>query len=614
MRFVVPRPASLAALLVLLLGALPAAAQIRQAEYRVHDRGELWETVRDDGTLGAPDPLNPFVSLPSMDWPGGPDTLASKDDQRSYHAGAGLWIGGRRAGGALLFDELGPFQLVEVAEVTPIEEVTNFVEDPGYNPAEAEEVIVAQFTTTSGVRVRRTSRAWSFRGLNTFIALDYAVTNTTGETLTDVYIGFPYLLRPSYQDILAHNGWGDDFNRTDDLVAYDAERALVYAYDDTPSFDLPSDIGNYVEETGELRTTGYTGVALLGAPPGAGGEAQPATVLWTQLLNNERNLTTSSASAEALYALLSGADASLQAAPGEHLTPFVLMACGPYTLAPSQTIRLSLAEAVNGIPLEEALEGLAAQSDLPDGLDSLRASIDRAQVLYDNSYAAAAIPPPAPPLTLIPLPTTQEIAVSWEPVDQTWTDPLTGARITEYRVYRSERGFIGPFEPATPRRVRVTNEIDISRYYKADRNVWQFEDNNVGLGFRYVYAVTAVDEDGHESWLTNRNEDPVTVSSSVADDALGVTVFPNPFREVSGFPTAEDASSIVFNNLPAVATIRIYTASGELIRTLEHDNPDVGQEVWDQLTDARQRTAPGIYFYTVDSPVGAAQGTIVIIK
>ena len=96
--------------------------------------------------------------------------------------------------------------------------------------------------------------------------------------------------------------------------------------------------------------------------------------------------------------------------------------------------------------------------------------------------------------------------------------------------------------------------------------------------------------------------------------AMNVRVFPNPFRRTSGFPSTEDANSIVFNNLPARATIRIYTSSGELIRTLEHDNPNVAQADWDQLSDARQRTAPGIYFWTVQSDVGTAQGTLLIIK
>ncbi len=603
-----------ASCLVVLLAAAPARAQIREADFRVHDRGELWETAKDDGTLGAPEPLNPFEYFPSMDWPGGPSELASKDEQRSYHAGAGLWIGGLGGSGAVFFDELGPFQTVELATVEPMEETENFVEGASFDPARAEETIVAEFTTTTGLRVRRTSRAWSFRGLNTFILLDIAVTNETGGALSDVFVGFPYLLRPSYQDINVHNGWGDDFNRTDELVAYDADRALVYARDDTPNFDLPGDVGNYWAERNELRTTGYAGVALLDAPNGTGGEAQPATVFWAQLLNNESRLTTASTTAAALYAILSGEDTSLQAAEGERLTPLTLLGCGPYALGAGETVRFAVVEAVNGIPLNVALEGLAAQGQLSAGLDSLRASVDRARTLYAAGYQVAAVPPPAPPLEIIPLPSTKQIAVSWPAIDQTWVDPLSGARITQYNIYRSELGFIGPFEPGNPRRVRVDNETDIDRFFKPDRNVWQFEDSRVSLGFSYVYAVTAVDEDGNESWLTNRNPEPVTVASSPAPDAMNVKVFPNPFRETSGFPSTRDANSIVFNNLPARATIRIYTSSGELIRTLEHDNPDVAQEVWNQLSDARQRVAPGIYFWTVQSDVGAAQGTLVIIK
>ncbi|HLT48019.1 MAG TPA: hypothetical protein VK002_12370 [Rubricoccaceae bacterium] len=596
--------------------ALPAAAQVREAEFRVHDRGELWETAKDDGTLGAPAPLDPFEYFPSMDWPGGPAELETKEEQRSYHAGAGLWIGGRR-GGSVFFTEHGPLGFSPGASFEPIEEVENFVESPGYDPAEAEETIVARFTTGSGLMVRRTSRAWSFRGLNTFILLDYAVTNVSGEALTDVYVGFPYLLRPSYQDVNVHNGWGDDFNRDDDVVAYDTARALVYARDDTPNFDLPGDVGNYWAARDELRTTGYAGVALLDAPAGTGGQAQPATVFWAQLLNNGQNLSLSGSSPQALYAILSGEDTSLQAAPDERITPFVLMAVGPYDLGPSESVRITLVEAVNGLPLEVAVEGLAAQEELPAALDSLRASVDRAAALADSNFNALRLrvtPPPAPALEIIPLPSSRSVSVSWPPIEREWVDPLplSAGRITEYRVYRSERGFIGPYERVG--RVRVGNETDSTRYYDEERNLWQFVDNGVGLGFAYHYAVTAVDGDGQESWLTNRNVDPVTVSSSAAPDAMNVSVFPNPFRLTSGFPSTDDANSIVFNNLPARATIRIYTASGELIRVIEHDDPNTGQAVWDQLSTARQRTAPGIYFYTVDSPAGTARGSIVIIK
>jgi hypothetical protein len=103
-------------------------------------------------------------------------------------------------------------------------------------------------------------------------------------------------------------------------------------------------------------------------------------------------------------------------------------------------------------------------------------------------------------------------------------------------------------------------------------------------------------------------------SSQPAVNTLSVGVFPNPFREKSGFPAREDANSIVWTNLPDTCNIRIYTSAGEHVRTLKHQNTSSGEEVWDQLTKARQRTAPGIYFWTVDSKVGTAKGSLIIIK
>jgi hypothetical protein len=611
----IPRPPTrLALVLALALASGAALGQPRQAEFHVHDRGEIWETVKDDGTIGAPNIMSPFEYYPSGDWPGGPHELVSKEEQRAYHAGIGLWLGGRRGDGSLFFTEHGPFQTVDFGTFEQIRKTENYVGSPDYDPAEAEQVISADFTTTTGLRVRRASRAWSFRGLNTFILFEYRITNTTGETLTDVYAGFPALLRPSYQDINVHNGWADTFGRVDNLVEFDEDRRMVYVWDDTPGFDLPWNVGNYWAEEDELRTPGYIGWSMVDAPAGSGGQEQPATVLWAQLLNNESRLSLSGTNREALYAILSGADQSLQAPPEERLSPFVLLGAGPYTLAPNATVTIVMAEAINGIPRERALDGLDAQGDLPAGLDSLRASVDRATNLYQAGYAVSNVPPPAPPLEIIPIPTTQSINVSWPRLDLDWVNPITGARITEYRFYRSRDGFIGPYAQAGPRRVRVNNQQDISRYLDEANNVWRVEDTGVGLGFSYHYAVTAVDEDGRESWLTNRNQQPIRVSSSPADDVLGVRVFPNPFRETSGFPSSADANSIVFNHLPPRATIRIYTASGELVRRIDHDNPDSGQAVWNQLSDARQRTAPGIYFWTVESDSGVARGSLVIIK
>ncbi len=600
-------------MLVLSVEVPSAMSQVRNAEFEVHDRGDLWDTMKDDGTVGAPSPTNLFEFFPSMDWPGGPAELLSKDEQRSYNFAGGTWLGGRRSDGSLFFVENGPFVFRDQGVYGAMSRADNFIEVAGYDPGHPEQTITAAWTTSEDIHVERTSRVWSFPGQKDFIMLEYNVSNRQATALHDVFIGFPYLLRPSYQDLLAHNGWGADFNGVDDITGYDASRRMMYARDDTPNFDLPTDVGNFVASRGELRTTGYAGVALLGAPLGVGGEAQPAHVLSAQLLNNENRLTLASTSADDLYALLSGADRSLEAPADERLAPFMLMACGPYTLENGTSITIALVQAVNGLPIAKALEGLEAQAALPAGLDSLQQTVDRAQTLFERGYAMASVPPPSPMFQVLPLPATRSIALTWAPLDVGWLDPITGeANFREYRIFRSQRAFTGPYERVG--RVRPDNSVDRRRFWDGRLGQWRYIDNRVSLGVGYFYSIISVDDDGDESWFTNRNTEAVTVASSPATDAMGVKVFPNPFRLVSGFPTAGEESTIVWTNLPSKATVRIYTSSGELFKVLEHDDPFVGQTVWDQLSDARQQVAPGIYFWTVQSDVGSSEGTLLIIK
>ena len=580
----------------------------------IHDRANLWETMKDDGTIGPANPTDRFKTYPSMDWPGGPHELA-KDDQRSYSFGWGFWIGGKRGDGSIFLNENGPFSYVDLGTFNDLVMEENFVGSSNYNPNEPEQRIIAEWTNTENITIKRTSNVWSFNNLNNFVIIDYEITNNKSENLTDVYIGFPSLIRPSYQDFVVHNGWGDDFNRTDELVDFDTTNGILYAYDDTPNFSLPNDVGNYwnFNDVNEMRTPGYAGYKIIYADETTDQQTQPATVFWTQLLNNEPQLSIVSNSQENVYNILSGVDQSLQSDKNTRITPFMLLGVGPYDLVPGVTVRISVVEAVNGLPLEEAIKGLLVQPNLPVGLDSLKNTIARAQLLSDNNFQLTSVPPPSPEIDIIPIPQDQSITISWDPIDQTWIDPISGiTEISEFKVYRADRSFIGPY--TLVRRIRPGRETDRTRYFDEEINKWVFEDQSISLGAGYYYTVTSLDAEGDESWFTNRNEEPVFASSNAASDALNVTVFPNPFREISGFPTSGAENSIVWTKLPANCTIRIYTSSGEIIKTLEHNNPNVGEEVWNQLTDARQQAAPGIYFWTVTSDVGNAKGSLIIIK
>ena len=281
---------------------------------------------------------------------------------------------------------------------------------------------------------------------------------------------------------------------------------------------------------------------------------------------------------------------------------------------------ITIVEAVDGLDYEDVIDLDGSEMSniqnqyINQGLDSLKTAIQRARNLYENNFVTAYLPPPSPPkIELIPSPAEQTISIAWEPIEDLWINPKTGKMdIEKYIVYRSDRAFIGPWE-VIKRRIRVRKELDINSYLDVENNRWNYNDRDISLGVSYFYAVTTMDSTGRESWLTNRNEIPLQAISLPAESALDVVVFPNPFKRVSGIPTVGQENTIIWTNLPTPCDLYIYTSSGEMIRHLVHEN-ESGDAFWDQRTDSRQITAPGIYYWAVTSKVGDAKGTLLLIK
>ncbi|MEM6327136.1 MAG: hypothetical protein AAF791_08460, partial [Bacteroidota bacterium] len=123
-----------------------------------------------------------------------------------------------------------------------------------------------------------------------------------------------------------------------------------------------------------------------------------------------------------------------------------------------------------------------------------------------------------------------------------------------------------------------------------------------------------------------------TFDAEVAESLLdNVRVVPNPYRGASQFetantfPTGRGERAIRFVNLPPRATVRIFTSSGRLVKTLQLDQgsndtvtPDMllrGSLRWDFLNENQLEVAYGVYFFHVDAPgVGETTGTFAIIK
>lgn len=100
-----------------------------------------------------------------------------------------------------------------------------------------------------------------------------------------------------------------------------------------------------------------------------------------------------------------------------------------------------------------------------------------------------------------------------------------------------------------------------------------------------------------------------------------VAVVPNPYVgaaswEPSSIEVGRGERRIHFINLPRQCTIRIYTVSGKLVETIEHNSTiDNGQEPWNMVSKDGMDIAFGIYIYHIDAPgVGEKIDKFAIIK
>ena len=101
-----------------------------------------------------------------------------------------------------------------------------------------------------------------------------------------------------------------------------------------------------------------------------------------------------------------------------------------------------------------------------------------------------------------------------------------------------------------------------------------------------------------------------------------IKVVPNPYiasatwEERNSYTSGRGPRAIHFNHLPQQCTIRIYTISGELVATIDHNAPmNDGTAEWNLLTRDNLAVAYGVYIYHVDAPgIGEKVGKFALIK
>ena len=90
-----------------------------------------------------------------------------------------------------------------------------------------------------------------------------------------------------------------------------------------------------------------------------------------------------------------------------------------------------------------------------------------------------------------------------------------------------------------------------------------------------------------------------------AAELANVHTVPDPYYNHSEYETVGGPRQIRFVNLPAQCVIRIYSASGILVRMLTHNDPTGGgEEAWNVGNRNGMLVASGVYFYHIQTPDG----------
>ena len=92
-----------------------------------------------------------------------------------------------------------------------------------------------------------------------------------------------------------------------------------------------------------------------------------------------------------------------------------------------------------------------------------------------------------------------------------------------------------------------------------------------------------------------------------------IRVVPNPYYNRSRYELSQFNRIMRFINMPEIATVRIFSLSGQLVRTLRKTDPTTSVLDWDLQTENRLPVASGVYVYHVEAPgVGTIFGRLVV--
>ena len=566
--------------------------------------------------------------------------------------------------------------------VSHLDFVSEYTDRHTRNPATSDSIFNHK---PLGINIHQESYAWNFPFAESFAIVSYTIKNITSDTLESVYIGMwansvvrnTSYVRPGTTGYFDYGGNG-----------FDSLARMMYTFE-------------YQATPGSLPADSYIGISLLGTTPFPLGIDSLADLYSKTYYNAWRFRSSSGVQAyfspdadyrmndpyTSRYTRLSQSlprnfITPLRTAPGNYTT---LLSTGPFaTLGPGDSITVVYAVVCakkNGTDLE--------QFDRPEQRSNLYSQLKWAQQTYngedldgnnrldlgedlngDGILSRYVLPsPPRQPRTRAVV-EHRNVVIYWDKTSaEESVDPVSKKKDFEgYRMYRSKPGadflsnedlllslsLVGEFDRSDDgvgyntgfgRILLPSPKIfpgDTNRYW------YRFPPENSGVthlnGWQYVYGVAAFDAgdpannlEGLESAKSILRVVPGTTPTS--EPSAEVKVYPNPYYARAIWDGgSERTRKIYFTNLPARATITIYTVAGDIVAVLDHEaasytGEDIewfrtfgdrsqrtrfsgGEHAWDLMSMYDQAIATGLYLFAVkDKDTGTIKsGRFAVIK
>ncbi|MDD8016820.1 MAG: T9SS type A sorting domain-containing protein [Bacteroidota bacterium] len=286
---------------------------------------------------------------------------------------------------------------------------------------------------------------------------------------------------------------------------------------------------------------------------------------------------------------------------------------GPYTIAPSESIHIVVAELAAGLSRDASIQigrAFKASSSAPitfngvtkskndwvfTGKDSLFQSVRRALANYQSGWNISQPPPP---------PTTVNIFSRANKIHMEWLVP-NDPKIDGWEIWRASAQYDSTYYkiwegPASATSYDDTlGRFDVAYYYYI-ASIGKASDNT-GVGNTPLGRLTS-------SRYYTQTYTPAyrRLGASLALVKSNIRIVPNPYNLGADarnllFPGQQD--KIVFKNIPGICTIKIYSELGELIKTLDHTN-ETGSQDYNLTTSSNQIIVSGIYIAVIETPKG----------